>query len=197
MAIVKTQTTWLPMALNTIATLFTDTTGPAVCKFSLDTLWLPAGTVANLSIQTLSSSSAVQYEETENVTLSNAVTLYQQTTGGMTAGSAVLTLVTAFATALIVGQEVVVIGAGVSGANLYAVVTGVTSTTSYTLSVAAGTTVSAVNVYAGLPNNGIGYEPVWESETYMNPYGIQVQAQLVAGSVFPPLALTATEIAVS
>ncbi len=71
------------------------------------------------------------------------------TTASITSGAAVLTLGTAFGTALVVGQVVTVIGAGASGGNLVTTVSVVTSTTSYTLAANAGTTVSAATVIAG------------------------------------------------
>ena len=175
-------------ALSTIYTIVTDTSGPKLAKFSIDTTWLPATGILNLSIQT-APDATTQYTEELNVPLSNPVTLYQtNTTGAMTSGSNVLTLTSAFATELVVGQRVVVVGAGASGANLDTWVTVVTSTTSYTLNSNAGTTVSAASVYAGPVNNGLGSEPLWESETIINPYGLQVQAQIVSGTL-PPLPL--------
>ena len=62
------------------------------------------------------------------------------------------------------------------------------SLTSYTLNSDAGTTVSSASVYAGPVNNGLGSEPLWESESIVNPYGLQVQAQIVSGTL-PPLPL--------
>ena len=175
-------------ALSTIYTIVTDTSGPKLTKFALDTIWLPGGTVLNLSIQT-TPNATTQYTEEENVTLSNAVTLYQSnTTGAMTSGSNVLTLTSAFTTELVVGQRVVVVGAGASGANLDTWVTAVTDSTSYTLNSDAGTTVSSASVYAGPTDNGLGSEPLWESESIVNPYGLQVQAQIVSGAL-PPLPL--------
>ena len=175
-------------ALSTLYIVVQDTSGPKLCKFAIDTTWLPGGTVLNLSIQT-TPSATTQYTEELNVTLSNAVTLYQSnTSGSMTSGSNVLTLGSAFTTELVVGQRVVVVGAGASGANLDTWVTTVTSTTSYTLNSDAGTTVSSASVYAGPVNNGLGSEPLWESESIVNPYGLQVQAQIVSGTL-PPLPL--------
>ena len=175
-------------ALSTLYTIVTDTSGPKLTKFAIDTTWLPAGTVLNLSIQT-TPNATTQYTEELNITLSNAVTLYQSnTTGAMTSGSNVLTLTSAFTTELVVGQRVVVVGAGASGANLDTWVTAVTDSTSYTLNSDAGTTVSSASVYAGPTDNGLGSEPLWESESIVNPYGLQVQAQIVSGTL-PPLAL--------
>ena len=99
-----------------------------------------------------------------------------------------MTLTSAFATELVVGQRVVVVGAGASGANLDTWVTAVTDSTSYTLNSDAGTTVSSASVYAGPVDNGLGSEPLWESESIVNPYGLQVQAQIVSGTL-PPLPL--------
>ena len=88
-------------ALSTIYTIVTDTSGPKLCKFAIDTTWLPGGTVLNLSIQT-TPNATTQYTEEKNRTLSNAVTLYQSnTTGSMTSGSNVLTLGSAFTTELV------------------------------------------------------------------------------------------------
>ena len=175
-------------ALSTIYTIVTDTSGPKLAKFAFDTTWLPGGTVLNVSIQT-TPNATTQYTEEKNRTLSNPVTLYQSnTTGAMTSGSNVLTLGSAFTTELVVGQRVVVVGAGASGANLDTWVTTVTSTTSYTLNSSAGTTVSSASIYAGPANNGLGSEPLWESESIVNPYGLQVQAQIISGTL-PPLAL--------
>ena len=175
-------------ALSTIYTIVTDTSGPKLAKFAIDMTWLPGGTVLVLSIQT-TPNATTQYTEEKNRPLSNAVTLYQSnTTGAMTSGSNVLTLGSAFTTELVVGQRGVVVGAGASGANLDTWVTVVTSTTSYTLNSSAGTTVSSASVYAGPVNNGLGSEPLWESESIVNPYGLQVQAQIVSGTL-PPLPL--------
>ena len=175
-------------ALSTLYTVVQDTSGPKLCKFAIDTTWLPAGTVLNLSIQT-TPNATTQYTEELNITLSNAVTLYQSnTTGAMISGSNVLTLTSAFTTELVVGQRVVVVGAGASGANLDTWVTAVTDSTSYTLNSDAGTTVSSASVYAGPTDNGLGSEPLWESESIVNPYGLQVQAQIVSGAL-PPLPL--------
>ena len=197
MGVVLTKSSWSPTALNVLFTTTPDTTGPSVVKFSLDSTWLPAGTIANVSVQTLLSSSASTYKETQNASIANPIDLYQSTTGGaMTSGSNALT-VTAFPTELSVGDEVVVMGAGASGGNLYATVTAVNSTTSYTLSANAGTTVSSATVYAGVAINYLGYEPLWESDTIANPYGIRLQCQLVQGTVFPPLPLNIFELAAS
>lgn len=176
-------------ALSTLYTLVTDTTGPKIAKFTLDSTWLPAGTILNLSIQT-TPDATTEYSEVENVTISNPVSMYQSdATGDMTSGSNVLTLTSAFGTELVVGQRVVVVGAGASGANLDTWVTGVTNTLSYTLNSNAGTTVGpTAQVYAGPAANGIGFEPLWESDSISMPYGFQVQVELVSGSI-PPLAL--------
>lgn len=188
MAITITQGSYLPTALSTLATLVTDTSGPKIVKFDIDTTWLPATGLLNLSFQT-APDATTQFTEVENITISNPVTLYQSNaTASMTSGSGVLTLTSAFGTALIVGQRVVVVGAGAGGANLDTFVTVVTSTTSYTLSANAGTTVSAANCYAGPPNEGNGSEPQFESVVFSAPYGFQVVAQVISGTL-PPIAL--------
>ncbi len=65
--------TYLPTALTTIATLFTDATA-GVKKFKIDLTNLPAGTVLNLSLQSLDTSGG-SYIEQENITLSNSVSV--------------------------------------------------------------------------------------------------------------------------
>ena len=196
MAITITQGSYLPTALATLATLVTDTSGPKIVKFDIDTTWLPATGLLNLSIQT-APDSTTQFTEVENITLSNPVTLYQSNaTASMTSGSGVLTLTSAFATELIVGQRVVVVGAGAGGANLDTFVTVVTSPTSYTLSANAGTSVGpTATCYAGPPNEGNGSQPQVESVSFPTPYGFQVVAQVISGTL-PPIALRWFETAV-
>jgi len=182
-------------ALNTPYTLLTDTAGPKVVKFQFDQTWMPGGTVVQLSLQK-APSSTVQFTEERSEVFMNVITMYQTTTGSMTAGSTTLILVTAFGTELVVGQRVVVVGAGTGGANLDTYVTAVVSTTDYILNSAAATTVSGVNVYVGPAQNGQGFEPLWESESFGVPYGFQVIATATSGTL-PPLPLNWAEISVA
>lgn len=67
-----TSGTYLPAALSTLDTLFTDSV-LGEKQFGIDQSNLPAGTVLNLSIQVILTSGGTTYKETKNVTLSNPV----------------------------------------------------------------------------------------------------------------------------
>lgn len=73
-----------------------------------------------------------------------------QPAGGMTSGSAAVTLTTGTIGSAVVGWWVLVLGAGASGGNLKARIATITDSTHFTLTTAAGTTVSGAAVRLSL-----------------------------------------------
>ena len=69
-----TSGTYLPTALNTLTTLFTDT-ALGLKEFEIDLTNLPAGTVLNLSFQKILLSGGTTYQEFDNATLTVPVAI--------------------------------------------------------------------------------------------------------------------------